>query len=385
MTTLMSLPIAQSPTSYDAIVIGLGAAGASAALSLARRGVRVLGIDQFTPPHALGSSHGGSRIIREAYFEGSEYVPFVRRAYELWAQLERDSGATLLTTTGGLTIGRPDGALVSGALRSARAHDIAHELLDADDIKRRFPEFRPEPGMAAVYETRAGVLDPEACVAASIREAAKYGAVIRTAERISSWRASDAGVTVHTSTGRVSARSLVLAAGAWLPTLLGDLTLGLWIERQVMHWFAPARTHQRSTAAPSPVTVWQLAPDRLFYTTPDLGEGSKIAIHHAGATVTAESIARDVSTSEVAEIEGIVARYLPALEARVLRSATCMYTNTPDQHFLIDRHPNHDNVVIASACSGHGFKFAPAVGELAADLATDAGARPPDLFAVRRA
>jgi len=366
-------------TAFDVIVVGLGAAGASTAHTLAKRGLHVLGVDQFAPPHALGSSHGGSRIIREAYFEGSDYVPLVRRAYELWEELERESGAKLLTPTGGLTIGRPDGALVAGALRSARVHEISHELLDAKDILRLFPDFRPESHMVAVHERRAGVLDPEACVAASIAQAAKHGAEIRTGERVLDWCATDAGATVHVAGSRISAGSLVLAAGAWLPSLQGGADLGLWVERQVMHWFAPVQAR-----APGPVTVWELAPDRLIYTTPDLGEGSKIAIHHSGSAVSPDSIRRQVDASEVEEIEHIVTRYIPGLEPHVLRSATCMYTNTPDQHFLIDRHPLHGNVVIASACSGHGFKFAPAVGELAARLATDAAARTPDLFAVRR-
>jgi sarcosine oxidase len=369
--------------SYDAIVVGLGAAGASTMLALAKRNLRTLGIDQFTPPHSYGSSHGGSRIIREAYFEGAEYVPFVRRAYELWAELERDSGARLLTRTGGLTIGLPDSLLAAGALASARMHGIAHEQLRAADVIRRFPDFRPDDDMVAVYEQRAGVLDPEACIAASIREAAKHGAELRTGEQVLGWSATSAGVTVQTTAGRVTGGALVLAAGAWLPTLLGDLDLGLWVERQVMHWFARAESRPPTAGVHAPISVWQLTPDRMIYTTPDFGDGSKIAIHHSGESVTADTVRRDVSPAEVEEIEHIVERYIPGLEPRVIRSTTCMYTNTPDQHFLIDRHPAHRNLVIASACSGHGFKFAPAVGELAARLATDSRAATPSLFGAR--
>ncbi|HEY4219597.1 MAG TPA: N-methyl-L-tryptophan oxidase [Gemmatimonadaceae bacterium] len=371
-------------TSYDAIVVGLGAVGSSTTYELAKRGLRVLGLDRYAPPHSYGSSHGGSRIIREAYFEGSEYVPLVRRAYELWAELERDSRVALLTPTGGLTIGAPDGELVSGALRSARMHGIAHELLGPKDVAQRFPEFRLDDGMAAVYEERAGVLDPEACVAASIAEAVKHGAEIRTGERVSNWSASPGGVKVETADGTVAGKTLVLATGAWLAATLRPLNLGLWVERQVMHWFGPAARQTSAERVAAPVTVWQFSPDFMIHTTPDLGGGSKVAIHHSGEPVTPETIRRDVSLQEVADIEALVARYIPGLEPRVLRSATCMYTNTPDQHFLIDR-MSARNVVIASACSGHGFKFAPAVGEIVARLATDADVQTPELFKMRRA
>lgn len=367
---------------YDVIVLGLGVAGAATAAELARRGMHVLGIDQFSPPHTSGSSHGGSRIIREAYYEGAEYVPFVRRAYELWQELERDRNETLLIPCGGLTIGRPDGALVTGALGSARTHGIPHDVLTAADVAERFAAFRTDSDMVAVFEHRAGVLLPEACVASLLDRARRRGAELRFGQRALQWTAAGKSVMVQTDGGTERAASLVIAAGAWLPELLGDVDPGLWIERQVMHWFASAPGSARAPLAP--ITLWEQDSGRMFYTTPDLGDGGKIAFHHSGQRTTIAEVRRDVGRDETLEIEHVVARHVPGWTPSVLRSATCVYTNTPDYDFLIDRHPAHANVVIASACSGHGFKFGSAVGELAAQLVSGEIAAPPELFALDR-
>jgi sarcosine oxidase len=368
---------------YDAIVVGLGVAGAASAHQLAREGRRVLALDRFSPPHVHGSSHGGSRIIREAYFEDSGYVPLVRRAYDLWQELERETGDMLLVPTGGVTIGAPDGTLVRGAEHSAVTHAIPHETLSSRDIVRRYPTLRPDADMVGVFEHRAGVLMPEACVRALIGQAAAHGAHVHVDEPVLDWSATSSGVEVRTSRAQYSASALVLAAGPWLPDLLGETRFGLWVERQVMHWFA--RADNASANDRTPITLWEYEPGGMFYTIPDLGAGTKAAFHHAGERGTADEIRRDVATGEIEAIERIVARFVPGLAPRVLRSATCLYTNTPNQHFLIDRHPDHPRVVIASACSGHGFKFAPAVGELVAGLVTGTIASPPPLFSLARA
>jgi sarcosine oxidase len=367
---------------YDVIVVGLGVAGAASAHRLAREGQRVLAIDRFSPPHVHGSSHGGSRIIREAYFEDSGYVPLVRRAYDLWQELERQTGETLLLPTGGVTIGAPNGMLVRGAEHSAVTHAIPHEMLSSRELVRRYPTLRPDAEMVGVLERRAGVLMPEACVQALIGQAVAQGADVHVDEPVLDWSATSSGVEVRTARARYSASALVLAAGPWLPDLLGEARFGLWVERQVMHWFA--RANSDSATDPTPITLWEYEPGRMFYTIPDLGAGTKAAIHHAGERGVADEIRRDVAAGELEAIERIVARFVPGLAPRVLRSATCLYTNTPDQHFLIDRHPDHPRVVIASACSGHGFKFAPAVGELVAGLITGALASPPPLFSLER-
>ena len=367
---------------YDAIVVGLGVAGAASAHQLARDGQRVLALDRFSPPHIHGSSHGGSRIIREAYFEDSGYVPLVRRAYDLWQELERQTGETLLVPTGGVTIGAPNGTLVRGAEHSAVTHAIPHEMLSSRELVRRYPALRPDADMVGVLERRAGVLMPEACVRALIGQAAAYGADVHLDEPVLEWSATSSDVQVRTARASYSASALVLAAGPWLPDLLGEPRFGLWVERQVMHWFA--RSDSASANDRTPITLWEYEPGRMFYTIPDLGAGTKAAFHHAGERGAADEIRRDVAAGEIEAIERIVTRFVPGLAPRVLRSATCLYTNTPDQHFLIDRHPDHQRVVIASACSGHGFKFGPAVGELVAGLVTGSMASPPPLFSLER-
>jgi sarcosine oxidase len=373
---------------YDVIVAGLGVNGSAAADSLAQRGLRVLGLDRFSPPHTTGSSHGGSRIIREAYFEDGAYVPLVRRAYELWHDLEQRSGETLLVPTGGMTIGAPDGALVRGARQSAITHDVPYEELSSREIAERFPDFRLSGDMVGIFERRAGVLLPEACVSALLSQAAARGATIQLGEALLAWEATSGGVEVRTSQSRYTAQTLVLAAGAWLPELLGGAQLGLWVERQVMHWFDAARPARAETApgasAHNPVTIWEYEPERMFYTLPDMGSGAKAAFHHAGERGAPDEIRRTVSGEEVRAIEEVVARHVPGLRPHVIRSATCLYTNTPDQHFLIDVHPAHANVVIASACSGHGFKFAPAVGEIVANLVAGVPDAAPTLFSAKR-
>jgi sarcosine oxidase len=371
-------------TSYDVIVAGLGVNGSAAADSLAQRGMRVLGLDRFSPPHATGSSHGGSRIIREAYFEDGAYVPLVRRAYELWHDLEQRSGETLLIPTGGMTVGPPNGALVRGARQSAIEHDVPYDELSSREVAERWPDFRLHDDMVGIFERRAGVLLPEQCVAALLAQAAARGATIQLGEALLAWAATPSGVEVRTTKGQYAAKTLVLAAGAWLPDLLVGTQLGLWVERQVMHWFDPVRPRAARTGSHNPVTIWEYEPERMFYTLPDMGEGAKAAFHHDGERGAADDIRRTVSDDEIRAVEEIVARHVPGLRPHVIRSATCLYTNTPDQHFLIDAHPEHANVVIASACSGHGFKFAPAVGEIVAKMVAGAPNEAPALFSARR-
>src|SRR5438552_11054055 len=227
--------------------------GSAAARALARRGRRVVGLDRFRPPHTLGSSHGRSRIIREAYFEHPVYVPLVQRAYELWAELEREAGGPLLRVTGGLMAGPPGGILLDGARRSARAHHLPHEELSADEIRRRFPAFTPEPETVGLLEPRAGVLFPEACVQAALDGAAREGALLVHDDEVRAWAADGAGVRVTSRTGSWSAAHVVLAAGPWLSRLA---PVPLAVERQTSYWFAPRR-HAASCAPESgPIAMW---------------------------------------------------------------------------------------------------------------------------------
>lgn len=372
--------------SYDVIVLGLGGMGSAAAYHLARRGRRVLGLDRFHPAHDQGSSHGRSRIIREAYWEHPSYVPLVWRAYELWADLERAYGRQLLQTTGGIVIGPPESDLVRGSLESARTHRLTHEVLDPPAIRRRFPVFAPGDEMIGVFEPRAGVLFVEECVLAHLQQAASAGAELHHEEPVVEWTASTHGVEVRTPRTRYQAGRLVITAGPWAPTVLADLTLPLVIERQVVAWFRPVDTPEAFDASRCPVHIWR-AGGRFFYGIPQLGDGLvKIAEHALGHPTTAETIRREIAPGE---IEGLrrdfVSRYMPAANGEVMATGTCMYTMSPDTHFIIDVHPRHPNVVLAGGFSGHGYKFAPVIGEILADLVVE-GRTGHDIsfFALRR-
>jgi sarcosine oxidase len=342
--------------------------GSAAAFELSRRGVDVIGFDRFTPPHAFGSSHGETRIIREAYFEDPIYVPMVQRAFELWRELEVLSGTALLEQTGGLMIGTPDSALVEGARHSAQVHGLQHSMLSAGDIRTRFPMLNPDSDMVGVWEPRAGVLCPEACVAAQLEQARRCGAVLRFDEPVTRWQATDDKVSVFTEFGNYRARQLILSAGAWIASLLPAMRLPFRIERQVLHWFEPVGDADSFTSKRCPIHLWQFDGDRFFYGLPGTGAGVKVAFHHGGETTTVDELRRDVSMAEVDEVRNAVRRFVPAAGGRILASVVCLYTNTPDERFWIDRHPELPNVLVASPCSGHGFKFAPVIGEILADL-----------------
>ena len=362
--------------SFDVAVVGLGVTGSAAARMLARKGLSVLGLDRYTTPHALGSSHGGTRIIREAYFEHPLYVPLVRRAYELWADLERTAGGrTVYHKTGGLMIGAPDSTLVKGAEASAVQHRIPHEILSAGKIHRRFPVFSPLDEWVGVLENRAGYLDVELGITLMQEQARLRGASLRFEEPVIAWKArAGGGVTVATSKGQYEVGKLVLAAGPWMNELLGGTELPLTIERQVTFWFEPSRAEEQFAPDRMPVSIWEIRPGSFFYTVPDVGHGVKVAWHHGGVAVPSpESVDRTVSPDELAKMFDLLRRFVPFAKGRVMESAICLYTNTPDEHFVIDWHPDSKDVVVASACSGHGFKFAPVVGEIVADLVTTGG------------
>jgi sarcosine oxidase len=354
---------------FETVVVGLGAMGSAALHHLASRGVKVLGIDRFATPHLHGSTHGRTRIIREAYYEHPCYVPMVQRAYELWASLEKEIGEQLFVQTGGLMIGPPEGELFAGALRSAKEHGLAHTILEPAQVHARYPGFRVPDGSMALHEPRAGLLFPEKCVEAHLALAKRAGATIRTGITVTRWNADD-GIRIETDAGELRARTLILAAGPWLPALVPDLELPLEVERQLFHWFEPVSHPEWYDAAHSPISLIEYADGRFFATFPDVGHGVKAGIHHEGAVIDIDAPRAPATTAEGAEIQALLARYLPQAAGHILDSATCVYTNTPDHDFLLDRHPVHPNVLIASPCSGHGFKFSSAIGEILADIAT---------------
>lgn len=354
--------------SFDVIVIGLGATGSATAYHLAKRGVRVLGLDRFTPPHTLGSTHGKTRVIREAYFEDPCYVPIVQRAYELWVELERESGAKLLEQTGGLMIGKPYSAVVSGSVHSAQMHRLAYESLTAEQVEKRFPALRLADGMVATFEPRAGVLFPERCVESHLTLAKSHGAQLRYDEPVISWSSDGEGVRVKTQKGEYRAARAVFTAGAWTTKLLADLSLPLQCERQVAFWFEPRSNPQRFASGKLPVFIVEYASGRFFYGIPDFGDGFKVARHHEGEMIDPDHVNREVSRAEIDSIRSLLRVFLPDAEGFLRAASVCIYTNAPDSHFVVDYHPQHPRVVIASPCSGHGFKFSSAMGEILAEM-----------------
>ena len=366
----------------DVLVLGLGGAGSAAAAHLAARGASVLGLEQFTPGHALGSSHGDSRVIRQAYFEDPAYVPLLRRAYELWADLD-DTDPGLLTITGGLMVGHPDSQTVAGSLASAREHGLAHEMLDAAGIRERFPLFAPTDDLVALYEERSGFVRPERTVLEHLRRAAADGADVRFGERVLGWSATDRGVTVRTAEATYDAGHLVLAPGAWAPLLLADLGVPLQVERRVMHWFEPTGGIEPWQVGRQPVWIWEADPQEQSYGFPAYGDpadGVKVALYGSrepDEQVDPDALDRVVHPDEAARLAGHLATRLPALPGRHLRGVACMYTTAPDEHFVVSRHPGHATVTVAAGFSGHGFKFVPVLGEVVADLALDGTTRHP--------
>jgi sarcosine oxidase len=346
----------------------------------------VLGLDAFRPPHDQGSSHGLARIIREAYFEHPAYVPLVQRAYLLWEELERESGERLMLRTGGIMIGPAEGVLVQGALRSATEHGLPYQSLDAAGIRRRFPMFAPDESMVGVWEPRAGVLFPEAAIAVLLAAARRAGAVLRQAEPALAWRATDRGCEVSTSQGSYGADRLVLCAGAWMTRLAPRIAPRLEVERVAQFWFDPVARAERFHWSRCPITIWEYDVGRFFYSFPLLGPGVKIALHHQGRAVEIEAADRRVAPEESGALRGLMARYIPEANGTLEASAACFYTNTPDGHFVIDRDPEHGRVLYVSACSGHGFKFGPAIGEIVSDLLVEGETRHDlSMFALARA
>ena len=362
---------------YDGIVIGLGGIGSAAVRHLAARGKRVLGLEQYTHAHDRGSSHGGSRIIRQAYHENPSYVPLVLRAYELWQQLERDTGAELLTITGGLFAGTESSEVVQGSLQSAQEHGLGYELLDAEEIKRRFPVLYPRADDCAVYEKMAGILRPEAAVIAHLGRAKQNGAELHFEEPVSAWEITASG-TVRVTTPKTvyEAEHLVLTPGAWAGDLLKLPSLPLQVRRHVMAWFEPDRDAGSFSPDRFPIFIWQADNQQIFYGFPvtgDPGTGAKVGIHSGGDICTPASIQRKVQAGDIAEIREQLDIYIPALNGKLLEAATCMYTMTRDEHFVVSPHPEHSQVILACGFSGHGFKFASVMGEILADFVIEGG------------
>jgi sarcosine oxidase len=354
--------------SPDVIVLGLGGMGSAAASTLARRGASVLGLEQFGFAHRRGSSHGGTRIIRTAYYEHPAYVPLVKRAFTLWAELEARTGTLLLTPCPCLTVGEPDGELIAGVRRAVAEHSLLAESLTAAEVEARFPQFRIPPHFTAVLEQSAGILAVEECVRAMQTDARVAGADLRCEEPVIEWRAVGDGVEVTTTKGTYTAGRLVITAGAWATRMLADIGVPLTVMRQVMWWFGTDSAFARDRF---PVFLLD-TPAGAFYGMPSAGdEGMKCARHYGAPELASpDAVSWTVDPGEVADVRAFLARHLPAADGPPVSAEACMYTLTPDRHFVIDRHPRFPQVAVACGFSGHGFKFAPTVGEVLADLTT---------------
>jgi sarcosine oxidase len=355
--------------SYDVIVLGIGGMGSAAAFELARRGRRVLGLEQFALGHDQGSSHGHTRIIRKAYYEHPDYVPLVLRAYERWRDLEQRQGRTLLTECACLSIGRSDGELIAGVRQSAEQHGLPVEHLEAGAMRGRYPAFQFSDEYVGVLEHSAGFLYVDDCVRAYAAEALRLGATIRDREPVVSWKAEGGGVVVETSAGRYTADRLIVTAGPWARQVLADVGASLTVMRQVVFWFGTRDdiSFQRDRF---PIYIAD-TPDGAFYGLPSLNaDGLKTARHYGAPELHDPSeVERAVSADDEETVRRFLRAHLPGADGPVRKASVCVYTLTPDRHFLIDVHPEHPQVAFAAGFSGHGFKFASVVGEILADLA----------------
>jgi sarcosine oxidase len=357
--------------SFDVIVVGIGAMGSATCFHLARKGARVLGLEQFGIPHDRGSSHGHSRMIRSAYYEEPRYVPLLREAYRLWDELSAISGRTLLYRTGGLFIGPADAMLVAGSRLAAETHQLPYEMLSRDDLRRRFPQFAVPDRWAAMFDPDAGFLTPELLISTHAEWAMRHGAVIHAHEPIVDWSSDASGVTVRTAKDTYHAGALVFTAGAWSGLLLRHLPVKLQVTRQVLGWVRPKSPDDYALGRFPVWAVDGLDDGGIYYgfpMTPD-SPGLKLAHHAPAAPYDPNTPTRLATAEDEADFRPALKRYLPAADGPLIAMRVCMYTMSPDEHFILDRHPEHERVQIACGFSGHGFKFASVIGRLLADRA----------------
>jgi sarcosine oxidase len=361
---------------FDVAVIGLGGIGSAIAAHCAARGASVIGLEQFGPAHDRGSSHGKSRMIRQAYFEDEAYVPLVLRSYELWRALEKQAGENLLRITGVLSVGEKKSAIIAGTQRAAARHGLSLEKWSRGEVRKRHPSLRLLADEIALFEPDGGVLDPERSVRAHLTAAESGGAELRFETEVRTWEATERGATIHLADGTtVSANRLILSLGAWFKEALAELGVVLRVQRNVQVWFSPATNHYQAERFPAFLLDRAGLPAPL-YGFPDFGAGIKAAFHGFGDLTSADELQRHVDIErDVTPVARALDDWMPGAASNFREAAPCMYSLTPDSHFVIDRHPAHANVLLCGGFSGHGFKFAPVIGEIAADLALNGGSR----------
>lgn len=344
--------------------------GSAVACHLARRGLSVLALERHAIAHDRGSSHGLTRIIRLAYFEHPSYVPLLHRAFALWRELEAETGERLLHVTGAIDAGLPGSRVFEGSLASCRAHRLRHEVLPAREVNRRFPGYRLPHEFMAVLQPDGGFLEPEKCIRAHALLAAKHGAEVRLGAQVTGWARGDRGVVLHLDDAEIRARQLVICAGAWTASLVPSLAPLLHAERQVVGWFS---VEDRESFAPGRFPVFVMTtPEGHFYGFPEFGvPGFKIGkYHHLSEIVDPDAMNRVVDARDEAVLRDCVRSIFPGADGALIRASTCIFTNTPDEHFIVDRLPEAPEVLVVSACSGHGFKFCSVMGEIVSDLVT---------------
>jgi sarcosine oxidase len=373
--------------SYDVAVVGLGGMGSAILAHCAARGASVIGLEQFARGHDLGSSSGKSRLIRKAYFENAAYVPLLRRAYELWRKLERNTGADILRITGVLTVGEEASDIIVGTRHAAREHDLPLHVWTPDEVKARYPTLQMLDDEFAVFEPDAGVLNPERAIEAHLKVAEANGAEMRFGIGMETWDALDAGgFDLRLTDGtRVNANRVVLTLGPWFKQTLESLGVPIRVQRNVQAWFSPASAAYNAERFPGFLLDRRGLPAPL-YGFPDFGDGVKVAFHGFGDITDAEHLNRDIDHSR--DIEPLVRAteaWMPGATQALRDAKPCMYTLTPDEHFVVDYHPLHEGLVLCGGFSGHGFKFASVIGEIGADLALAGGTgHPIDFLSLRR-
>ncbi len=376
------------PKSFDVIVIGVGAMGAATCYQLAKCGARTLGIEQFGIPNQFGSSHGHTRLIRLAYYEHPDYVPLLRQSYNLWSQLECESESTLLYRVGGIYLGGPESDLVDHSLKAASIHQLPHSHLTRQDISDQFPQFTVPDHYHAVYEPDAGFLMSELAIQAFADQATRLGADIHTNEVIVNYKASPRGVVVTTSQDTYHAQNLILTVGAWAGSVIRDLGVELRVTRQSLCWFKPSSPTYLTLGV---LPVWAIDLENaenpgIYYGFPILPDETSIkaALHQLASPATPDTVDREPRPEDHFIPQNALKTYLPSAHGPLSSCQICMYTNSPDGHFIIDQHPLYPNVSFAAGFSGHGFKFAPVIGQILADLALNQSTDLPVEFLSRR-
>ncbi len=358
---------------YDVIIIGLGAMGSAASYYLSKNGVKVLGLDTYEPPHKLGSSHGHTRVIREAYHEGTSYVPIVKRAYELWNELDHEIEDKLILEYGGMYLG-DDGKYLSDAKKSAKKYDIPIKEFSSKEIKEKYNILNPPNNFKGLLENRSGAVFPEKAISNFLSKSINNGSSHNYNEKVIGWEKQSKFYKVETDKNNYFAEKLIFSSGAWIKNLVPSLKLPVKIERQVLFWFDPIKDKDKFHYSNMPNTGWDLDNGMEFYTQPNIeNKGFKVAMHHNGKFISEDDLNRESNADDLSIVQNFLEEYIPLANGKIIDSRVCVYTNTPDLDFIIDFYPNDENLIICSPCSGHGFKFTPAIGEICSELVINNG------------